>query len=1074
MSKSNNIFFKLFCFLLLTNISSANISGIVFQDLPLNGDVLNTYGSKDSNELGVPNITVTAYPENSSTITDINGTWELNTTQNSRIEFSNFPSYLKASPSINRSSSVQFIDDNTTNVEFGLHNINDYTNTNNPVYVNNLQQNGTHIGSVTQSLHTIHYQSTGLNANYRTYTGLTDITAEIPLDTINMEEIGSVWGKAYQKNKKRLFVSSMLQRHIGFAKGADYVYMVDYSVNPPELLGDFSLEGETPDNGGVAIQLGNVNRSANPDYELPIDPLSPNIDIDAYAKVGKISYGGIDIDHNNNKLWLINLNQRGIISLDISNEINNSNLSVNQYLIEDFTNVPLCQNGTLRPWAMKTHNDKGYIGAICDANVSGNVNDMFAYVLSFDLNITNSTLVFTEELSFPLNYQRQLKGWQAWEDVFSYPGNQGGRRVHSQPILSDIEFDEHQNMYIAFIDRYATQVASFNYSAVSGSTAVEKAYNFGEVLKVCYINGSYEKEGTGNCMQSNFNDLNISEFFNDNGGDANPEASLGSLALLQGSNEILVSLLDPHPQAGTGISNQDYWYTQGVQTLSLNDGKIKNWYAHAYTPTQGLNGKANGIGDVEFITDAAPIEIGNRIWLDSDGNGIQDANETGISGVKIELVCNGITSTATTNANGNYIFSNDSSNNVPSDASHIYDIAGLTEGTNNCFLLIPNITGASQQNSLKNHTLTISAVGEGNNPTLNDSNASINGINAKITIHALDIRLSGQNNHSFDIGFTSTLPPVVIPPVIVPPVIIPPSVRPPVIVPPVVNSRYTLGNRVWLDTNRNGIQDSNETGINGISVDLYNNTNCTGTALASTTTNNGLYQFTNLLGGDYCVAFSTLPSNHNISSANQGSNDTLDSDANADAQITNIDLNDNNDTHDMGIYPNTLTTVLGTTICQEMIIHNDIQPANDINAITTIDVFNNDTGSKAGQEIKFLSLTEGKFLWENNEQDISSATTLDTLTVAGEGTWSVVDNKVVFTALTSFDGQIPTPIYYIIKGLDCTKATQLSNVAQIRINAPCYCPTYDTKSVDTINLLSMLLLILLTSTITLFNIKKEL
>jgi len=157
-----------------------------------------------------------------------------------------------------------------------------------------------------------------------------------------------------------------------------------------------------------------------------------------------------------------------------------------------------------------------------------------------------------------------------------------------------------------------------------------------------------------------------------------------------------------------------------------------------------------------------------------------------------------------------------------------------------------------------------------------------------------------------------------------------------------------------------------------------------------------------------------------------------------------------------------------------MIVKDDVQHANTINAITTIDVLNNDTGRKSGQEIKFLSQSEGKRLWESGTQNINSVTTLDTLIVAGEGTWTIVNNKVVFTALTSFDGQIPSPIYYIIKGSDCTDDTQFSNVAQIRIDTPCDCPAYTTKSVNTLNLLSMFLLILLSTSITLFTIRKEL
>ena len=126
-----------------------------------------------------------------------------------------------------------------------------------------------------------------------------------------------------------------------------------------------------------------------------------------------------------------------------------------------------------------------------------------------------------------------------------------------------------------------------------------------------------------------------------------------------------------------------------------------------------------------------------------------------------------------------------------------------------------------------------------------------------------------------------------------------------------LSNRYTLGDRVWIDSNRDGIQDANETGVNGIVVNLYNNATCSGSSTIHTTTNsNGYYQFTNLLAGSYCIEFSNLPNNYHITSANQGSDNSLDSNANSQGEITNINLTHNDNTQDMGIYS---SSVLGVT-----------------------------------------------------------------------------------------------------------------------------------------------------------------
>nr|MBP6556898.1 hypothetical protein [Flavobacterium sp.] len=63
----------------------------------------------------------------------------------------------------------------------------------------------------------------------------------------------------------------------------------------------------------------------------------------------------------------------------------------------------------------------------------------------------------------------------------------------------------------------------------------------------------------------------------------------------------------------------------------------------------------------------------------------------------------------------------------------------------------------------------------------------------------------------------------------------------------------SIGNFVWNDTNANGIQDSGETGLGGITVQLLNSSNI---VIATTITDgNGNYLFPNLIAGTYSVNF---------------------------------------------------------------------------------------------------------------------------------------------------------------------------------------------------------------------------
>jgi len=65
------------------------------------------------------------------------------------------------------------------------------------------------------------------------------------------------------------------------------------------------------------------------------------------------------------------------------------------------------------------------------------------------------------------------------------------------------------------------------------------------------------------------------------------------------------------------------------------------------------------------------------------------------------------------------------------------------------------------------------------------------------------------------------------------------------------NSTYYLGDFIWEDSDKNGIQDANESGMEGISITLYDKD---GNELNSTKTDeNGTYEFSNLKNGEYYI-----------------------------------------------------------------------------------------------------------------------------------------------------------------------------------------------------------------------------
>ena len=113
-----------------------------------------------------------------------------------------------------------------------------------------------------------------------------------------------------------------------------------------------------------------------------------------------------------------------------------------------------------------------------------------------------------------------------------------------------------------------------------------------------------------------------------------------------------------------------------------------------------------------------------------------------------------------------------------------------------------------------------------------------------------------------------------------------------------------IGDYVWNDLDRDGIQDAGEPGIAGVTVELYD---CEGTPtlLASMVTDgNGLYEFTGLTPGSYCVKF-IRPDGMVFTAWDAGADDTVDSDADPTTGMTvctTLECDETDLTWDAGMY----------------------------------------------------------------------------------------------------------------------------------------------------------------------------
>ena len=288
------------------------------------------------------------------------------------------------------------------------------------------------------------------------------------------------------------------------------------------------------------------------------------------------------------------------------------------------------------------------------------------------------------------------------------------------------------------------------------------------------------------------------------------------------------------------VTPTNYGFTTANAELNLSD-EIDSDADISTGRTQQITVAA---GEVNNTLDAGmyilPASIGNYVWIDSDQDGLQDANESGLANVTVRLLNGngGVISTTTTDGNGLYSFNN------------------LTAGTYQVQFVTPT-----------NYVLTTANAGLNLNDSI-DSDAIVGtGLTQQVTLTA------GQNNDTLDAGM----------------VFCPPA-------------NASIGNFVWYDCNNDGKQDSGESGLSGVTVKLMA---ADGTTMLSTTTTSstGFYQFSNLTAGTYQVYFGTK-SGYDLTAANQGTNDAIDSDASTSTRLTGpiaLAAGENNTTVDAGM-----------------------------------------------------------------------------------------------------------------------------------------------------------------------------
>ncbi|MBN8588617.1 MAG: hypothetical protein J0L94_09880, partial [Rhodothermia bacterium] len=661
-------------------------------------------------------------------------------------------------------SSVQFLANTsagTRTANFAIHYPDNYGGvpTFEPKLYNVVQRSGNPIptpsppfNDITYTANQVSVVSTDYLANGYTFTPsenwfiISEAQRQISITSLALaRQTGTLWGNSYSKQAGRLFVSAFLRRHAGMGPGGPgAIYMINTTT--PDLTGSLlfanldALGFPTHAASGAMNIKDNVTRNlvAQPNY-------SPSTDADAYEQVAKTSLGDLDISENGKFLFTVNLYDRKIYRIDLQNPaapVPPTAAQITSYAIPDPC-TSITNAGDYRPFALKVHRGKLYTGIVCSGQTTADPNPpdfrntgMRLFIYAYDLGTTNTptspTNIYGQGVTYRDADEIQASGnppsgfgsarWKPWTSTFT--------TSDQHPLFTDIEFDNSGNILIGLTDRNGYQTGAGNSNLV-GAAPFTKGYANGDLIKLVKDTSCNLTPATGVYYQN--------DFYQDqarwcvpytNGADpyCHGEIGLGGIAVHHaGDRDEVVS---------TAL-NAVVWASNGTITFNNTNGQQVRanelWYDNCDPNTQACFWKAGGVGDMEVMSLPAPIEIGNRVWLDADNDGIQDAGEAGISGVQVQLIKGGTTiSTATTDANGNYYFSSATGTDT---ASIKY---GLTQLEPNMAYTVRFPTTTTVAGTTYN--LTTAAAGSNR---LIDSNAPANG---EVTILATDIPVSGANN----------------------------------------------------------------------------------------------------------------------------------------------------------------------------------------------------------------------------------------------------------------------------------------------------------------------------------------
>ena len=232
-----------------------------------------------------------------------------------------------------------------------------------------------------------------------------------------------------------------------------------------------------------------IPTGADPHSGLPAVGSTPSTDPNSWDAVGKISIGDMDMSGDDERLWITNLFNQTLYSINLgipavaptspASVVGYSMVAAMQSVGGQAAN---CAASDVRPWAVDVHEGYMYVGVVCSAqsfpypaqSVQA-VDALRAYILRRPDNTSAAPfeLVFDFDLDYPRSYASSGRcisaRWRPWigtmttlcryVDATTCNLAFDKQIIYPQPILSDIEFDDDGSIIVALMDRAGHQPA---------------------------------------------------------------------------------------------------------------------------------------------------------------------------------------------------------------------------------------------------------------------------------------------------------------------------------------------------------------------------------------------------------------------------------------------------------------------------------------------------------------------------------------------------------------------------------------------------------------------------------------